>query len=136
MYKVQHGILRNDEIIEEEVQVQKWFKSILPNDDQETTGIFDEVYDELFQALSVTAFTFVQNTAEWFLLRIFSCTSSTSDHLLAELKQMLLYRSKRSLVDEENMNALRNVLNVVHGEGWDRNIESDAETEPAILGLA
>jgi hypothetical protein len=49
-----------------------------------------ECYNHHFNNLKVIPVTLKQNTPEWFLLRTFSFTSSTSDHFLVELKKNLL----------------------------------------------
>ena len=58
----------------------KWFQAI------ESTE--DEDYKQLFDTLPVKALTTKQNTPEWFLLRTFSFTSSTSDNLILQAKKM------------------------------------------------
>jgi hypothetical protein len=60
----------------------KWFCNIY----KEANGN-EAIEQELFQALPVTPLTYKQNTPEWFLLRTFSCTSSTTDNLLSEAKK-------------------------------------------------
>jgi hypothetical protein len=77
-------------------------------------------YTYLFDALPVTPLTVKQNTPEWFLMRIFSCTSSASDKLLAEVKQMMLHPESCTLTDFEAC-AFMSTLNLIHGIGWDRD---------------
>lgn len=87
------------------------------------TSICEESYEdykELFDNLPVKALTVKQNTPEWFLLRVFSCTSSSSDLLILELKQILLDRTTSSLLDQETSDALEYVLDFVHGKGWNQ----------------
>jgi len=61
-----------------------WFEKL---HDQKTAS---ENNTYLFTALHVIPLTVNQNTPEWFLMRIFACTSSASDNLLADVKTMLL----------------------------------------------
>lgn len=58
-----------------------WFQEI----DEGKTRSSD--FDSLFFNLSNTPLTIVQATPVWFLLRMFSCTSSSTDPLLVELKK-------------------------------------------------
>jgi hypothetical protein len=44
-------------------------------------------FDALFFNLSIRPLTIEQATPEWFLLRMFFCTSSSTDRLLVELKK-------------------------------------------------
>ncbi len=76
--------------------------------------------------MSVVPLTLQQNTPEWFLLHTFSFTSSTTDQLLSEIKKVALDAKTFFLIDDETKGALKAVLDVVHGEGWDH----DAPTHP------
>jgi hypothetical protein len=58
----------------------KWFSSIRAESGKD--------YNQHFEDLEVIPLTLKQNTLEWFLLRTFSFTSSTSDNFLVELKKI------------------------------------------------
>ncbi len=90
----------------------EWFQEI----DAGKTRSSD--FDELFFDLSIRPLTIEQATPEWFLLRMFSCTSSSTDHLLVELKKVV--NSYAALIDPAVSVALHNVLTTVHGAGWNR----------------
>jgi hypothetical protein len=60
----------------------KWFSSIRAESGKD--------YNQHFEELEVIPLTLKHNTPEWFLLRTFSFTSSTSHNLLVELKKNLL----------------------------------------------
>jgi hypothetical protein len=74
----------------------------------------------LFKTVHVVPLTVTQNTPEWFLMRIFSCTSSASDNLPAEVKNMLLTPEPCPLRENEE-NAFQSTLDMVYGDGWDRD---------------
>ncbi len=91
----------------------KWFIEI--NKVEEDSS---ENYDWLFSNLNVTALTLEQNTPEWFLLRMFSITSSSSDYLLFQLKKEISTSDK--LLDTTTAVALNRILTLVHGAGWNQ----------------
>lgn len=104
------------QIVEEN---NKWFYNI--SNEKIDSNVPEDSYRDLFQFLPVIPLTCRQNTLEWFLLHILSCTSSTSDTLLAELKKMILEQRTSTLIDHDTADALVPVLNVVYGVGWDRD---------------
>jgi hypothetical protein len=59
---------------------RQWFSSIRKDSTED--------YNQQFYDLSVVPLTLQQNTPEWFLLRTFSFTSSTTDQLLSEIKKL------------------------------------------------
>lgn len=63
-----------------------WFKN---NCSKEDSNAIDH-FKHMFELLPVIPLTTKQNTPEWFLMRMFSCTSSTSDNFLAEVKNIAL----------------------------------------------
>jgi hypothetical protein len=93
----------------------KWFREVC----EEKTKNCD--FGDLFLELNVQPLTLEQATPEWFLLWMFSCTSSSTDRLLVELKKVV--SSTTSLIDPAIFSALHNVLTAVHGGGWNRRYE-------------
>jgi len=75
-------------------------------------------YNWLFDNLPVEPLTIKQNTPEWFLLRAFSCTSSTLDQLINELKIAYLDLNATGLIDETTEAALKRVLDFIQGSRW------------------
>jgi hypothetical protein len=101
-------------------QVERKFLGIKKFSEEEEQATAED-YMHLFQALPVTPLTVKQNTPEWFLMRIFSCTSSASDNLLAEVKKMMLNPESCMLTDFEACTFM-STLNLIHGIGWDRDM--------------
>jgi hypothetical protein len=95
-----------------------WYQKIHDSEEEECETAED--YRHLFHTLPVTPLTVKQNTPEWFLMHIFSCTSSASDNLLAEVKKMMLNPETCTLTDFEAC-AFNAILNLIHGIGWDRD---------------
>lgn len=98
-------------ISEQESEPVKWYHAV---SEENTSSSFDELFSEL----NIKPLTLKQATPEWFLLRMLSCTSSSTDRLLIELKKIV--SSNASLIDCNVLGALYNVLNAVHGTGWNR----------------
>lgn len=71
-------------------------------------------FHALFFNLSIRPLTVEQATPEWFLLCMFSCTSSSMDHLLVDFKKVV--NSNDVLIEPVISVALHNVLNTVHGD--------------------
>ncbi len=80
---------------------------------QTKKNALEEVYNQLFTELDIFPLTIKQNTPEWFLLRTFSFTSSTSDYLLAEAKKIALDDELNSFIDEAARGALTVVLTMI-----------------------
>ncbi len=91
----------------------------LPNKQNCNQSESDEDAKSLFEQLQVISLTTKQNTPECFLLHYFSFSSSMSNHLLAGMKKMSLDHKTYHLIDPLTKDALREVINVVHGIGWD-----------------
>ena len=92
-----------------------WFQDI----DNTNTNNFDD----LFSTLNVRALTMKQSTPEWFLLRMFSFTSSATDRLLSVLKKQVI--NNASVIDPAVSTAVYNVLTTIHGQGWNRRCVVD-----------
>jgi hypothetical protein len=90
-----------------------------------------EDHSNMLSQLSVMPLTTKQNSPEWFLMRLFSCTSSTSDNLLMEIKNMALDSNVCHLIDEETANSLETILNVVYGIRWERNQANSSASMPS-----
>jgi hypothetical protein len=88
-----------------------WFQEI---NEQNKTRSSD--LDWLLCNLNVKALTMQQATPEWFLLRMLSCTSSSTDGLLVELKNVA--SSNAALIDPAAFSVLHSILTAVHGPGW------------------
>lgn len=80
--------------------------------------------------------TVTQNTTEWFLLRSFSCTSSTTDQLLNAMKKIYLDTKTHNLISEVIAASLKLVLDTVQGPSWDENVPThkspQSQPTPAI----
>ncbi len=81
-----------------------WFKN---NCSKEDSNAIDH-FKHMFELLPVIPLTTKQNTPEWFLMRMFSCTSSTSDNFLAEVKKHCSGSQNSALIK---------LLDAVHGVG-------------------
>jgi hypothetical protein len=103
----------------------QWFKRV--HEERDRNSIED--YSAMLQQLPIIPLTTKQNTPEWFLMRMFSCTSSTSDKLLNETKKMALDSKLCKLIDEDTAISLETILNVVYGVRWDRNQENSSPSE-------
>ncbi len=80
----------------------------------------------LFEMLRIIPLTMKQNTPKWFLMHIFSSTFSATDHLLAEVKNMLLSPEPCTLSEIEE-HAFQSTLDMVYGDGWDRDKVSSSQ---------
>jgi hypothetical protein len=110
----------------------QWFNCVadIRRNEEQTTD--ERLIKDLFQAMDVVPLTIHQNTPEWFLLRMLSCTSSSTDRLLFELKKIALDSTTCSEIDPVTKDALTAVLNSVHGEGWNRQAPITAATPPPV----
>ena len=107
----------------------------------EATGVLQEIIDEeaavnfdvLFDVLPVKPCTLQQGSPEWFLLRKFSFTSSTSDRSLAQVKKLFIGRLPEDtlFIDPMIKLAIQRVLSVIHGPGWGNRSSTPSIPNPS-----